>query len=315
MAIRWRWPPERRTPFSPRKVARPCGSASRNSRACRRLGRGAAPRRRWPPAGRSGCWSRRRPRRSPAPAARGRCARGTPRGSRPRPAAGRRAGRGRLSGRRSAAAAGTRWSCRPPKGRPAPPSRRAAPRARCRPAPGGRGATDRRSRRPRSAHRPGLRAGSGSGTAGARDRRARSSSSSNSRSVAPAARCRSPNTSLRPPTALATMVAKKTNEDSSPALMPPGQHVLAADPEHDDDGAEHQGDDDRPQGRPWPGACAAAAAKACSAVPAKRAALARLLRERLHGADRVQRLLGRGADARRCGPGRPATGRAPAGRG
>ena len=40
MAMRWRWPPERRVPFSPRTVSYPCGSAWMNS--CALAARAAA---------------------------------------------------------------------------------------------------------------------------------------------------------------------------------------------------------------------------------------------------------------------------------
>ena len=145
---RWRWPPERRTPFSPRKVSKPCGRR-RGTRRGRGLGGGQHLGVARPRSGRSGCCERvggedhrllRHQADAGAQIARIECRRSHA-VDQERPAA----------GRRSASAAGRRWSCRRPRGRPGPGSRRAARRGRTRAAPAARAAPDRRRSRPRSA--------------------------------------------------------------------------------------------------------------------------------------------------------------------
>ena len=155
--------------------------------------------------------------------------------------------------RRSAAAAGTRWSCPRPTDRPAPPSRRRRRRARSLPARRRRAATDSGTSPRRSATVP--RAGTGSATGCSGARIAGSiARSSNRRSVAPAARCRSPTTSLIVPAAPGDDHRVEHERRQLARGDAAGDDVVAADPQDDADRAEHQQDHRRDQERALPDA-------------------------------------------------------------
>ena len=227
------------------------GRRSRNSQRRRGLGRGAHLVIAWPRAGRSGCCPRHRPRRSPAPAGRGRCGRGTPRVELAQVDAVEQdaAGCGIVEAQQQLEDAGLAGARRADQRHRLAGSR---PRGRSRRAPARSGWDGiGEATRPRSDSAPCCAAGSGSGLAGARIAGS-VSSSSNRRSAAPAARCRSPATSLEPADSAGH---DRCEEDEGRELAggePAGQHVLAADPEHDDDGAEHQRYDDGGERRAGP---------------------------------------------------------------
>ena len=162
-------------------------------------------------------------------------------------------------------------------------------------APARRDATD--SGTSTSSKRTVPRAGAGSGTGCAGARIAGSiASSSNSRSVAPAARCRSPITSLIVPTALATMHRVEHERRQLAGADAAGDDVVAADPQDDADRAEHQQDHGRDEQRTLPDAAQRGARTRLRPASANRARSLGLVAVRLHRADLVQRLVDVRAD-------------------
>ena len=113
--------------------------------------------------------------------------------------------------------------------------------------------------------------------------------------MAPAARCRSPTTSLIVPTAAATIDRVEDERRQLARADPSRDHVVAADPQDDADGAEHQHDHRGDQQRALADPVHRGPERRLDAL-AEVAPVDGLVAVGLHGADLVQRLVDVRAD-------------------